>query len=396
MALTISEIASALSYSKSHVLNLVKSGELKAIPRHNPRGKYLIDEADFARYQERIASRDKTGREFAYILLGRYIGQLPDTFTRYKVEQAIKNLASELDSLSMALAPLPHPYQYWSGMTKEISTYANELLESDLFVTMLTGDSMRLLKLLERDLRACIRKLRDGLTGKQDPAVTRDMLAFRDRMFEWSGLCVSWAEFRDTAARCFNTRRSDEKYGELKHPASVVIYDARTRRELVWNAFGLMCQPVVMATIAKWFAQVTQMMEWQFDTICSISASALPLSAFLAWELRKNVVALDNQTLQFQPPQPPGARYILLDTVCQTGNHLLQSVNKARELHKQIAGVTFITINDMMPEEKKRQRFQIIDDMKNEGRLVYCYDMSYLYHRFVQEQLSSEANHAPP
>jgi hypothetical protein len=35
----------------------------------------------------------------------------------------------------------------------------------------------------------------------------------------------------------------------------------------------------------------------------------------------------------------------------------------------------------MMPDESKRKRFQIIDDMKNEGHLIYCYDISYLYER---------------
>src|SRR3990170_8942324 len=157
MALTVSEIAKALAYSKSNVLNLIRSGELTPLPRTNPRGKYLIDEAEFARYQERIASRDQTGREFAYVLLNRYISQLPDTFDRHRVDQSIANLASELNSASLALGPLQHPYQYWSGMLTEISSSLQILRRSDLFNTMLSADTMRLLPLLERDLRSCIR-----------------------------------------------------------------------------------------------------------------------------------------------------------------------------------------------------------------------------------------------
>ena len=122
-------------------------------------------------------------------------------------------------------------------------------------------------------------------------------------------------------------------------------------------------------------------------TVCSLSAAALQLSSLLAWELRKNVVALDNETYEFQPPEPPGASYILIDTVCQTGNHLLHSMDKANKLHKRTAGAIFITLNDMMPEAEKRKRFQIIDDMKKEGRLIYCYDISYLYSSLSIEQL---------
>ena len=93
MALTVSEIATTLAYSRSHVLNLIKTGELSAMPRSSERGKYLIDEAEFARYQEKLASKDTTGREFAYVLLNRYVGQLPDTFDRYRVDDSIGNLA---------------------------------------------------------------------------------------------------------------------------------------------------------------------------------------------------------------------------------------------------------------------------------------------------------------
>lgn len=387
MTLTISEIAKILAYSKSNILNLIKSGELTALPRNNPRGKYLIDEAEFARYQERVASRDKTGREFAYVLLNRYISQLPDIFDRRRVEQSIGNLASELNSASLALGPLQHPYQYWSGMLNEISSSLEILRRSDLFNTTLNADTMKLLPLLERDLRTCIRKLRNALASKEDPALTRDILSFRDTVFEWSGFCGSWADFRDAATRCFTTHRSEEKYGELKHSSSVVVYDTRLHREIAWNAFGLVFQPTVVASMARWLARVTELLEWQFDTICSLSAAALPLSSFLAWELRKNVVAIDNETYEFQPPEPPGASYVFLDTVCQTGSHLLQSVNKASKLHKNAAGAIFITINDMMAEEQKRRRFQIIDDLRREGRLIYCYDISYLYHSLSLEHL---------
>ena len=396
MALTVSEIAKTLAYSKSNILNLIKSGELTALPRNNRRGKYLIDEAEFARYQERVASRDKTGREFAYVLLNRYISQLPDTFDRQRVEQSIGNLASELNSASLALGPLQHPYQYWSGMLNEISSSLEILRRSDLFDTVLDSDTMKLLPLLERDLRTCIRKLRNALASKEDPALTRDILSFRDTVIEWNGFCTSWADFRNAAVRCFTTRRSEEKYGELRHSSSVIIYDTRLHREIVWNAFGLVFQPTVVANMARWLARVTELLEWHFDTICSLSAAALQLSSFLAWELRKNVVAIDNQTYELQPPEPPGTSYVFLDTVCQTGNHLLQSINKASKLHKNTAGAIFITVNDMMVAEEKRQRFQIIDDLRSEGHLIYCYDISHLYHNISLEHLlaaDSTANH---
>jgi excisionase family DNA binding protein len=381
MALTISEIATTLAYSKSHVLNLIKTGELKAMTRSSKRGKYLIDEAEFARFQESLASRDSTGREFAYILLNRYVSQLPDTFDRYRVNESLGNLASELNRVSIAMGRLQHPYQYWSGMLDEIASHIEVLRQSDLFKEMLNTDPMRLLPLLERGLRGCIQKLREDIASRQDPALTRDILAFRDTMLDWSEFCISWINFRDTAARCFTSRRSDEKYGELKHPASVVIYDERLHRELIWNAFGLMLQPTVVASMANWLARVTELLGWQFDTICSLSAAALQVSSMIAWRLKKNVIALDNQTFEFQPPEPPGVSYVFIDTVCQTGNHLLASINKAHKHHKTVSGAIFVTLNNMMPDESKRKRFQIIDDMKNEGHLIYCYDISYLYER---------------
>jgi excisionase family DNA binding protein len=387
MALTVTEIATALTYSKGKILNLIRSGELRALPRTNLRGKYLVDEAEFARYQERMASRDTTGREFAYVLLNRYISQLPDTFERFRVDQSLGHLAAELNSASLALGPLQHPYQYWSAMFSEISSALETLRRSALFAAMLASDTMKLLPLLERDLRNSIRRLRNSVAEKQDPALTRDILSLRDVVMEWSGFCGSWADFRDTATKCFTTRHSEEKYGELKHSASVVVFDPRLQREIVWNAFGLVYQPTVVASMAKWLARVTGLLEWHFDTICSMSAAALQLCSFLAWELHKNVVALDNETYEFQPPEPPGTSHILIDTVCQTGSHLLQSINKASRLHKSTAGVIFITINDMMPEESRRQRLKLIDDLTGEARLIYCYDMSYLYRSISPEHL---------
>lgn len=380
MPLTVSEIAKILAYSKSNVLNLIRSGELETLPRNNPRGKYLIDEAEFARYQERLASRDKTGREFAYVILNRYISQLPDIFDRYRVDKSITNLALELKSASLALGPLQHPYQYWAGVLNEISSSLETLHQSDLFKKVLNADTMKLLPLLERDLKACIRRLRNSLASKQDPALTRDIISFRDTIIEWGDFCTNWGNFKDAATRCFTTHHSEDKYGELKHSSSVVVFDSSLQREIIWNAFGLVFRPAVVASMAKLFARVTELLEWQFDTICSLSAAALQLSSFLAWELRKNIVAIDNETYEFQPPEPPGMSYVFIDTVCQTGNHLLQSINKITKLHKKTAGAIFITINDMMPEESKRRQFKIIDDMQSKGCLIYCYDISYLYH----------------
>jgi len=381
MALTVSEIATTLSYSKSHVLNLIKSGQLQAMPRGSQRGKYLIDEAEFARYQEKLASQDKTGREFAYILLNRYIIQLPDTFDRHRVDDSIGNLASELNRLGLTLGNLQHPYQYWSGMLSEISSNIEILRQSAMFRAMLDTDTMKLLPLLEQDLRGCVQKLREDLVYKQDPALTRDILSFRDTMMGWSEFCLSWVNFRETATRCFTSPSYNEKYGELRHPASVVVNDTRLHRELTWNAFGLVLEPTVVASMANWLARVTEFLGWQFDTICSLSAAALQLSSLIALKLRKHVVALDNQTFEFQPPEPPGASYVFVDTACQTGNHLLESINKASKHHKKVAGAIFITINNMMSEENRRRRLQIIDDMKSEGQLIYCYDINHLYER---------------
>jgi hypothetical protein len=390
MPLSVSDVAKSLAYSKSNVLNLIKSGQLEALPRNNPRGKYLIDEAEFARYQEHVASRDKTGREFAYVLLNRYISQLPDTFDRYRADKSITNLASELNSASLALGPLQHPYQYWAGMLSEISSSLETLHHSDMFVSVLNIDTMRLLPLLEKDLRSCVGRLRDSLASKQDPGLTRDILSFRDIVLQWSSFCTSWVNLRDVATRCLTTRNSDEKYGELKHSSSVVLFDTRLQREVIWNAFGLVFRPVVIANMAKQLARVAELLEWQFDTICSLSAAALQLSSFLAWELRKNVVAIDNETYEFQPPEPLGTSYVFVDTVCQTGNHLLQSINKASKHHIKTAGAIFITVNDMMPEEQKRLRFQIVDDMRNDGRLIYVYDISYLYHSLSLENINQQ------
>jgi orotate phosphoribosyltransferase len=142
--------------------------------------------------------------------------------------------------------------------------------------------------------------------------------------------------------------------------------------------------------IRDFSARVAELLEWQFDTICSLSAAALQLSSFLAWELRKNVVAIDNETYEFQPPEPLGTSYVFVDTVCQTGNHLLQSINKASKHHIKTAGAIFITVNDMMPEEQKRLRFQIVDDMRNDGRLIYVYDISYLYHSLSLENINQQ------
>jgi hypothetical protein len=380
MPLSVSDVARSLSYSKSNVLNLIKSGQLEALPRNNPRGKYLIDEAELARYQEHLASRDKTGREFAYVLLNRYISQLPDIFDRHQADKSIANLASELNNASLALGPLQHPYQYWAGMLNEISSALETLRDSDMFASVLNIDTMRLLPLLEKDLRACVGRLRDSLSGKQDPGLTRDILSFRDVVLQWSSFCTSWANLKDAATRCFTIRASEVKYGELKHSSSVVLFDARLQREVRWNAFGLASRPAVIENMAKLLTRVVELLGWQFDTICSLSAAALQLGSFLAWKLNKNVVAIDNETYEFQPPEPLGVSYVFVDTVCQTGNHLLQSIDKASRRHIKTAGAIFITINDMMPEEQKRLRFQIIDDMRNDSRLIYVYDLSYLYH----------------
>ena len=189
MPLSVSDIAKSLSYSKSNVLNLIRSGQLEALPRENPRGKYLVDEAEFARYQESLASRDKSGREFAYVLLNRYISQLPDTFDKYRLDISMANLESELKSVSLALGSLPHPYHYWANMFSEISLALETLRGSDMFNSMQTSDTMTLLALLEKDLRACIGRMRVSLASKQDPGLTRDVLGFRDTVLEWTDFC---------------------------------------------------------------------------------------------------------------------------------------------------------------------------------------------------------------
>ncbi|NLE08701.1 MAG: hypothetical protein GX631_05560 [Dehalococcoidales bacterium] len=387
MPLTVSEIARSLSYSKSNVLNLIRSGQLETLPRANERGKYLVDEAEFARFQESLASRDKSGREFAYVLLTRYISQLPDTFDRVRVDRSLINLESELKSVSLALGSLPHPYHYWAGMFSEISSALEMLRNSSMFNSLLDGDTMKLLPLLERDLRNCIGKMRVSLADKQDPGLTRDILNFRDTILEWTEFGSSWENLRDAAVRCFINRYSEDKYGELRHSSSVVVADPAMHREVIWNAFGLVFRPQAIANMAKLMARLAGHLGWQFDTICSLSTAALQLSSFLAYELHKSVVVIDNETYEFQPPEPSGASYVFVDTVCQTGNHLLQSIDRVGKLGARTVGAIFISMNDMMPEEQKRQRFQIIDDMRKDGRLIYAYDMSYLYRRTSLENL---------
>jgi excisionase family DNA binding protein len=380
MLLTVSEIASKLGYSKSYVLKAIARGELNTLPRTKHRGKYFVDEAEFSRYQEGLAKVDETGKDLAYLVLNRYISQLPDLFEPDNIDQFLSNMASEFNSISVALAPLKQPYQYWSAMLNKMSSAILTTQRAEVLQVIRGTDPMRLLPLLQRDLRQHVRKLRNDVVSEDDPTITRDLLSFCDRMEEWRHFCAIWTDLKNAAVKCFTQPDSDNKYDELKHPSLVVVEDPSLNLTLTWNAFGLVAKPIVVSSIAKWLAEVTTLLGWTFDTVCSLSAAALQLTSFMAEQLGKNVAALDNKTFEFQPSEPLGTCYVVVDTACQTGYHLKKAREVIKNQGKTFVGAIFIAINDMMPNEKQGDRLKLVDDMKKEGTLIYCHDLSYLFH----------------
>lgn len=389
---SIAQISNETGLAPATLRRMVATGEIRSLPRTTSNDKIWIPEGEGRRVLAMYGSSGgDTDQDLAYRNMAHTIEQLPDSFERDRVSQYASTLGSQLKHIGDSIRNLDHPYQFWAAMLEDISQSIYSLRDGELLVDLLKRDDpLRLLRLLEHDLRRYVKDLRANVTNHDNATLTKDLILFRDRMKEWSEFDETWATLRTGGVACFNSRESEgKKYEELSefefaHP--VVVQEGPDKPQLIWNAFGLSAFPWDISSLARWIGNVVDILPWQFDSVVSLSANAIQLSSFIGLHLGKNVIAMDNATYEFQPPNPPGRTYVVVDTACQTGTHLYQAELHATKSGKAVVGAIFLSLNDLMPEVTPNPRLGIIQDWKDKDKLIHCFYLSDLYYRLSSSQ----------
>lgn len=167
------------------------------------------------------------------------------------------------------------------------------------------------------------------------------------------------------------------KYVELAHGKLVRLWDSEEKVEL--QLIGWPGSPPGLAEarkLAEKAAKLLQAKGWFFDTICTLSTTAIPLAYSYMFLVDKDfyVVACDNITGRFLPEsfleERKQRRILLLDAVIQTGAHVeraWKAVEKSKAGH-MVVGLVAVLYNDARPPEMETRPF--LQELYNEGKAV--------------------------
>ena len=123
-----------------------------------------------------------------------------------------------------------------------------------------------------------------------------------------------------------------------------------------------------------------------FDIVCTMSSTGLPVATLLCSALRKELLAVDDQEFLFLPKDKvgPAEKVLLLDSGIQTGSHLKEVINKIQSQRGIVVGALCICFNDLLPKEKSY--LPIVDEMIEDGKVIYLYKISDLYNLWRQRR----------
>lgn len=307
-------------------------------------------------------------------------------------ESPLRHLAIELEELSKELKAVQVNLAYYAEEgSRELAEFLDSETYSALFVKReLATRTTYLNGHLGRHIDTIFIQ---GLTQKRYGTVFSGMRELYRAISSLRLLKDNWTEFRKALAKGLENIETGERmlkaFDELSH--SITREINADGQKLIWSQWaGALSDLRLTEQLAEWLRGLFENVGWSFDTICSMSASVMPLATLLGTKMKVKWILCDNRTLNFHREPQKNERILLLDTAIETGTHyymVARKVEAATEI--PVVGCFCLVHNDMLPPDKAKQAMKV-EEIPN---LIYLYEMSELFE--VWEQRSSPPDNDP-
>lgn len=273
----------------------------------------------------------------------------------------------------------------------------DKLLSSNEFQDMVRNETLQVAEYIRVSLEEIRGELDEYMCQEDIYGISDPLRWVREIVGKLERVAQGWSTIKCHAASGIQPMepgveaKAKPKFVELRHATDVVLADEEGR-EYNWNAWHFLFEPDApdaQAMVVDWILQLIEITRWQFDTICSMSVTALPIANLLAVRLAereqeagpskvKPLIVQDNKTGNFLPRYPSQGETILtIDHLIQSGKHqkkILTDIKKAGAKH---AGTIVLAVNDMMPG-KIHKLASTVQQLLKERKVIYLYRLSEL------------------
>ena len=296
-------------------------------------------------------------------LVTSYISELPKRFdieAIIKLEKGLGQLGEKIENGRVFL-----------DIAKNL-----EFTQKAEFGALLNNPTLKLSRYLNGYLSDQISSIRDGAKKEDQESFQTALNDTRDGTKKLSEFVDSWIYLRGVASTGIGPLPT-ERYEQLKHSFENILVP-NEESSLNWSPQVLLWQHSIRTLLSYSLVIMIEDHEWSFDYICSISGSGLPLATTLSSNFEKPLFEADSITYSFAPFAPTENKSVLLvDTILQTGKHLLTVKEHIEERGARFAGYIALVDNDMMP--KGSSRLNEVCSLTKDRKIILLYKMSELY-----------------
>lgn len=297
----------------------------------------------------------------------------------------VRRLQQELVDLGQPADQAREPVRSWGRMLQTTGQALDDLLLVGAYHELLDNPSLQVGSYFNGRLNRHIREVRAALLMHDGQAVTSSIQHLNDQIQAWRDLTGNWSALRDIARASISTAVDEADYVELRHASQVRLYAPDAPPDLTWNAWAAVyADPAILEPLADWLVNALPARGWEFDVICTLSTTGIPLATLLSVGLKRALLARDSETGHFMPRRPqPDERLLLVDATVQTGSHIQAAEAEAEDAGATVVGAVTIAVNDMLPPEVSAVTTA---RWLADGRLIYFYRLSDLYRHWQAAQ----------
>lgn len=191
------------------------------------------------------------------------------------------------------------------------------------------------------------------------------------------------------------------KYVELAHGKQVRLWDDEKKEEVELIGWpGSLPKLQDARRLAKATANLIGTKGWSFDTICTLSSTAIPLAySYMFYAERDfNLVACDNITGCFLPESflenEQGRRVLLLDAIVQTGSHVERAWRALEKAGHFVVGFIAILYNDA--RSPVMEELPSLRNLFDQGKAVYLISGSEILKQWKELRVQHSGSEGNP
>lgn len=340
-------------------------------------------------------NEDRALSDSAYATIISTLTDLPDT-----IPETEKNPPQKvsLEMLARTFGPLPEPFRFWSNSFRTAADTLAKVLPMNSKLDALLNTALRAKAHFDIDFHNALNAVRESAQDRDTPGCSQAIKKMKDSVVSWVNLTSDWYSLREDAAAHMRyvVDGDNEKWSDLRHVA-VNFAEPDSGRPMVWWQSGLLSRSDSLERLSTWiFREIDDRIrdgrwkEKDFEAVCSMSSTGVPLATLLSSHYHKRLVIVDEGAdFRFPPGFEPyvGDNILLVDSNISTGGHLFRCAREINEAGASIMAAVFICENDLSPSEK---RLPIVETARSKGQLIRLFTLGDIYNRWTEARALTE------